>query len=114
MKGGLLSVINENNEIIAWVWTSLLLSVTRDAQDLKMCQRLCQSQSSVEIKELLDGYRQRCGELQVTSPKMVVVNNCCHVRSAIAQVFPDAHVVLDIYHFLAWCASVSLFDFINY
>jgi hypothetical protein len=64
-------------------------------------QRLCQSQSNAEIKEMLEGYRNRCIELKVAFPKMVVVDNCCHVRGAITQPFPDTHVVLDVYHFLA-------------
>jgi hypothetical protein len=63
-------------------------------------QRLCQSQSSAEIREMLEGYRSRCVELEVPFPKMVVVDNCCHVRGAITQPFPDTHVVLDVYHAL--------------
>ncbi|KAH9940973.1 hypothetical protein B0H21DRAFT_697284 [Amylocystis lapponica] len=31
---------------------------------------------------------------------MVVVDNCCHVRSAIVKAFPDIKVVLDVWHFM--------------
>jgi hypothetical protein len=64
-------------------------------------QRLCQSQATAEITELLEGYKQRCLISGVDFPSMVVVDNCCHSRGAIQQPFPDTHVVLDIYHLMA-------------
>jgi len=65
-------------------------------------QRLCQSQATAEIAELLEGYKQCCIIKGVDLPEMVIVDNCCHVRSAIQQPFPDMSVVLDVYHLLAW------------
>ncbi|THH19481.1 hypothetical protein EW146_g1687 [Bondarzewia mesenterica] len=80
MKGGILSIINEKNEILAW--------------------RLCQSQANAEIEEILQGIHRRCIELKVQLPEMVIVDNCCHVRGAVRRALPDVQVALDTYHFL--------------
>ncbi|THH15644.1 hypothetical protein EW146_g4880 [Bondarzewia mesenterica] len=80
MNGGILSVINEKNEILAW--------------------RLCQSQANTEIEEMLQGLKHRYANLEVSLPEMVVVDNCCHVRSAISRILPGACILLDVYHFL--------------
>lgn len=34
---------------------------------------------------------------------MVVVDNCCQVRNAVARSIPSASIVLDVYHFLKRC-----------
>ncbi|TFY51908.1 hypothetical protein EVG20_g10784 [Dentipellis fragilis] len=80
LKGGLLSVVNESNKIISW--------------------RLCQSGAHVEIQELLQGLKRRYIALGKPFPEVFVADNCCHVRNAILKAFPDAVIVLDVYHFL--------------
>ncbi|KAL6305557.1 hypothetical protein BKA93DRAFT_824944 [Sparassis latifolia] len=61
LKGGILSIINEVNEIISW--------------------RFCQSQSTSEIAEVLAGLKRRSELLQVPDPVLAVVDNCCHVHA---------------------------------
>ncbi|KAK6984837.1 hypothetical protein R3P38DRAFT_2575379, partial [Favolaschia claudopus] len=51
MKGGILSVLNEVNQIISW--------------------RFCQSESTKEIVELLEGLKKRFSVMGVDSPEMV-------------------------------------------
>ncbi|TFY51214.1 hypothetical protein EVG20_g11108 [Dentipellis fragilis] len=80
MKGGILSIINELNEIITWCF--------------------CQSQAGTEIRELLARLKERFKVLGVAFPEMAVADNCCHVRSAIQDIFPEIRVLLDIWHFL--------------
>ncbi|KAA1474099.1 hypothetical protein DENSPDRAFT_852057 [Dentipellis sp. KUC8613] len=80
MKGGILSVINELNEIISW--------------------RFCQSEATTEIREQLLGLRKRFEALNVAFPEMAVADNCCHVRSAIKGAFPEIVVLLDVWHFM--------------
>ncbi|CAK5283262.1 unnamed protein product [Mycena citricolor] len=79
-KGGVLSVINEFNEIISW--------------------RFCQSASPAEIFETLEGLRRRCEQLGVDLPEMVTVDNCCQVRSKILESMPGIDICLDTYHFI--------------
>ncbi|KAJ7077700.1 hypothetical protein B0H15DRAFT_954994 [Mycena belliarum] len=80
MKGGILSVLNELNQIISW--------------------RFCQSGSTTEIVELLEGLKTRLDLLGVNQPEMVTVDNCCHVKNQILGVFPHIKVLLDVYHFM--------------
>ncbi|KAJ6533328.1 hypothetical protein DFH09DRAFT_1406865 [Mycena vulgaris] len=68
MKGGILSVLNELNEIVAW--------------------RFCQSASPAEMFEILEGIRKRCEELGVDFPEMIVVDNCCQVKNEIHKALP--------------------------
>ncbi|KAK6969492.1 hypothetical protein R3P38DRAFT_3500892 [Favolaschia claudopus] len=88
MKGGVLSVLNELNQIICW--------------------RFCQSESTREIVELLEGLKRRFALLGVDDPEMVTVDNCCHVRSGILQVFPLIKVLLDVHHLLMRYGAVIL------
>ncbi|GBE83061.1 hypothetical protein SCP_0501070 [Sparassis crispa] len=76
MKGGVLSVINENNEIISWCF--------------------CQTQTAGEMEELLMGLKRWLGILEVSDPDMAIVDNCCQSRSAIVKPFPNIHVGLDM------------------
>ncbi|RDX39514.1 hypothetical protein OH76DRAFT_1324060, partial [Lentinus brumalis] len=78
--GGLQSVMNEKNLIIAW--------------------RLCLTQANAEVQELLEGVSRRLYLLEFAQPEMAVADNCCHVRAAIRKVFPDIAVVLDVWHFI--------------
>ncbi|KAJ7130666.1 hypothetical protein C8R46DRAFT_1236100 [Mycena filopes] len=80
MKGGILSVLNEVNEIVAW--------------------RFCQSASPAELGELLMGLKRRCEELGIPFPVMITVDNCCQVARDILKVFPDIQICLDVYHFM--------------
>ncbi|KAJ7182935.1 hypothetical protein C8R43DRAFT_968527 [Mycena crocata] len=80
MKGGVLSVLNELNDIISW--------------------RFCQSESPSEIFEVLEGIKARCKALGVDLPEIVVVDNCCHVRNKILESMPDIAICLDVYHFM--------------
>ncbi|TFY79755.1 hypothetical protein EWM64_g4258 [Hericium alpestre] len=78
--GGLFSGINEWNEILFW--------------------KLSQTMSNAEIIEALDGLKNRHLVLERPLPEIATADNCCHVRNAILCVFPEIHVVLDVYHFL--------------
>ncbi|KAJ6450330.1 hypothetical protein DFH09DRAFT_1400157 [Mycena vulgaris] len=80
MKGGNLSMLNELNEIVAW--------------------RFCQSASPVEMNEVLLGLKKRCEELGIDLPEMIVVDNCCQVRSEILKALPEIAICLDVYHFM--------------
>ncbi|KAJ7585548.1 hypothetical protein C8J56DRAFT_1087508, partial [Mycena floridula] len=60
------------------------------------------------LKELLEGLKRRFKALGVDLPEMIVVDNCCHVRSGIQDVLPDAKVLLDVYHFLMRYLAVVL------
>ncbi|KAJ7157998.1 hypothetical protein C8R43DRAFT_1180381 [Mycena crocata] len=80
MKGGILSILNENNIIISW--------------------RFCQSGSATEIVELLEGLKARLELLGVPLPEMVTVDNCCTVGNKIRDVLPLIKVLLDVYHFI--------------
>ncbi|GBE84639.1 hypothetical protein SCP_0606180 [Sparassis crispa] len=80
LKGGILSIINEVNEIISW--------------------RFCQSQSTSEIADVLAGLRQHGELLQVPDPMLAVVDNCCHVRKSIKKALPEIDVMLDVWHFV--------------
>jgi hypothetical protein len=51
---------------------------------------------------VLEGIKHRCVELGVPVPEMVVVDNCCQVRSQLTKAMPDIRVVLDVHHFLMW------------
>ncbi|KAJ7601836.1 hypothetical protein DFH06DRAFT_1351920 [Mycena polygramma] len=88
MKGGILSILNERNEIISW--------------------RFCQSGSVNEIVELLEGLKARLDLLGVPHPEAVTVDNCCHVRNQILGVLPLIKILLDVYHFMMRQASPSL------
>lgn len=97
-KGGVLNVLNEVNETLAWVSPSLnVRSVRKLNQDR---QRFCQSCSPTEAQEVLEGIKRRCAELGIPLPEMMVVDNCCQVRGHLTKVMPDMHIVLDVYHFL--------------
>ncbi|KAG2140098.1 hypothetical protein DEU56DRAFT_941924 [Suillus clintonianus] len=76
LKGGIISLMNENGEIVGW--------------------RFCHGQSNAEISELLEGLKTRCEALGVPPPEVFVADNCCHVRSAVDIVFPDATMKLDL------------------
>ncbi|KAL6299496.1 hypothetical protein BKA93DRAFT_829872 [Sparassis latifolia] len=73
LKGGILSALNENGEIIGW--------------------------TGGEISELLHGLKRRNMLLNVSDPSLAVIDNCCHMRSAIMKPFPDIYVMLDVWHF---------------
>ncbi|KAJ6502910.1 hypothetical protein C8R47DRAFT_1251855 [Mycena vitilis] len=88
MKGGILSILNERNEIISW--------------------RFCQSGSVNEIVELLEGLKARLDFLGVPHPEAVTVDNCCHVRNQILGVLPLIKILLDVYHFMMRYGAVIL------
>lgn len=98
MKGGILSTLNESNEILSWV----CFSITPMGCQLKKNheQRYCQTQSAAEIREILTGIAKRCKELEVAVPEMLVVDNCCHVRGNVTQALPHIRVLFDVYHFM--------------
>ncbi|KAI0692731.1 hypothetical protein C8T65DRAFT_745002 [Cerioporus squamosus] len=86
--GGLQSVLNEKGQTMSWGW--------------------CHSLAHAEIEELLDGIRRRLELLDVASPEIAVVDNCCHVKAVIRKVFPDIDVVLDVWHFVMRYAACIL------
>ncbi|KAI0686377.1 hypothetical protein C8T65DRAFT_591216, partial [Cerioporus squamosus] len=63
-------------------------------------QRWCPTQGNIETEEQLEGLRRRLLLLGFAEPEIAVVDNCCHVKSAILKVFPDIAVVLDVWHFI--------------
>ncbi|KAG2744928.1 hypothetical protein P692DRAFT_201683590, partial [Suillus brevipes Sb2] len=79
IKGGILTVLNEGNEIISW--------------------RFCQTRTNTEIAELLLGLKHRHDVLGLPQPKMVVADNCCHIRGAVASAMPETEAKLDVWHF---------------
>ncbi|EGO27694.1 hypothetical protein SERLADRAFT_367262 [Serpula lacrymans var. lacrymans S7.9] len=92
MKGGLLSIINKQNEIVSW--------------------RLCLSQASAKIQETLDGLKLRYKKLGADLPEMIVADHCCHVQAAINVSMPGTQVVLDVFHFImrkggVWSAAAT-------
>ncbi|OBZ71006.1 hypothetical protein A0H81_09132 [Grifola frondosa] len=88
MRGGILSLVNEKNEILGW--------------------RLCQTNANAEIEEMLEGLKRRCSELTADLSEIIIADNYCYVRGAITKVFPDASVVLDVYHLLARYLAVII------
>ncbi|KAJ7635469.1 hypothetical protein DFH06DRAFT_675131 [Mycena polygramma] len=80
MKGGILSMLNELNEIVAW--------------------RFCQSASPVEMYEVLTGLKKRCEELGVPFPQMFVADNCCQIEKEVRRALPDIQICLDVFHFM--------------
>ncbi|KAG2085011.1 uncharacterized protein F5147DRAFT_782255 [Suillus discolor] len=81
IKGGILTVLNEGNEIISW--------------------RFCQTRTNAEIAELLLGLKHRHDVLGLPQPKMMVADNCCHIRGAVASAMPETEAKLDVWHFSA-------------
>lgn len=69
--------VNENGEVVTW--------------------RFTKSTSATEIKDLLEQYRERLVKAGVTL-EMVLVDDCCHVRSLYENVFPGVKIGLDIFH----------------
>jgi hypothetical protein len=53
-KGGILSIINESNEIVAWVSTHL---ASHQVLIASLGQCFCQSQAGAEIAEVLEGIK---------------------------------------------------------
>ncbi|THH00509.1 hypothetical protein EW026_g2025 [Hermanssonia centrifuga] len=88
MKGGILNVINEKNEIIL--------------------HRLCQTQGAIEIEEAFQGLSKRCEILGIPEPEQAVADNCCSVRNAISHALPQTDVSLDVWHFQQRYAVVIL------
>ncbi|KIK32267.1 hypothetical protein CY34DRAFT_101869 [Suillus luteus UH-Slu-Lm8-n1] len=97
LKGGIISLMNENGEIIGWVSPPVLILLSRSPYNN---QQFCHGQSNTEISELLDGLKTRCKELHVPPPEIFIADNCCHVRSAVTVIFPQASMKLDIWHFI--------------
>ncbi|KAL6303302.1 hypothetical protein BKA93DRAFT_818125 [Sparassis latifolia] len=63
-------------------------------------KRFCQSQSTSEIVEALEGLKRRDRLLGVPDPSMAVADNCCFVRAAVKKPMPEISVVLDVWHFM--------------
>lgn len=51
-----------------------------------------------EIGEMLLGLKRRFELLNVDNPWAVVVDNCCHFRNMIVNVFPEVAVLQDVWH----------------
>ncbi|CAA7261854.1 unnamed protein product [Cyclocybe aegerita] len=83
-KGGILSVINERSETLAW------------------------SASPEETRVVLEGIKKRHDVLQVPQPNTVVVDNCCQVRWHVSGGLPGSDVVLDVHHFMSRYGSVLI------
>ncbi|RDB21084.1 hypothetical protein Hypma_011838 [Hypsizygus marmoreus] len=77
-----------------------LRTLSGPSSDEQQKQKFCQSQSPVEITEMMNGLNVRCKLLGVPLAEMVTVDNCCQVRASVHQAMPHAKVMLDVYHFL--------------
>ncbi|KAG2033048.1 hypothetical protein BDR03DRAFT_985296 [Suillus americanus] len=75
LKGGILSVLNEDNQIMSWTCTN------------------------AEITKLLQGLKRRHELLDVPQPKMMVADNCCQVQKAVSAAMPETDSKLDVWHF---------------
>ncbi|KAG1735768.1 hypothetical protein EDB19DRAFT_1830128 [Suillus lakei] len=80
IKGGILTVLNEGNEIISW---------------------FCQTHVNTEITELLLGLKHCHDILDLPQPKMMIANSCCHICGAVASTMPETEAKLDVWHFSA-------------
>ncbi len=101
-KGGITTVLNEETIILAWVRLNIhlrLLKLTGPTTG----QRFCFTQGNWELQELLKGLKHRLELLSISEPEMVISDCCCHVSKAIHEVFPNAVVCLDVWHFLMRC-----------
>lgn len=47
---------------------------------------------------MLQGIKRRCDLLGVPYPVIATVDNCCAVKAALHEVFPDMGVALDVHH----------------
>lgn len=98
MKGGILSILNESNDIITWVTEIISISHRMSAHD--NLERFCQSGSATEMIELIEAFKVRVELLGVPLPEMVTVDNCCTVGNKLREVIPNIKVLLDVYHFI--------------
>ncbi|KAF7796643.1 hypothetical protein EIP86_007825 [Pleurotus ostreatoroseus] len=87
-KGGLVSVINERNEIVAW--------------------RLCRSQANEELQSILEDLAARFQILKAPKTEEVLSDNCCHIAVVVFKAMPEAHLGLDVYHFLTRYTAMIL------
>ncbi|KAJ3474041.1 hypothetical protein NLI96_g12682 [Meripilus lineatus] len=79
-KGGVLSVLNEDSEVVSW--------------------RLCESKAGSEVTELLRRLRHRYELLGVALPSAMVVDDCCTICGPVHAAFPEIKVLLDVFHFI--------------
>lgn len=63
-------------------------------------QRFCQSGSPAEMREMLEGLARRHHLLDILTPVIAVVDNCCTVANFLTAAMPGIQVVLDVFHFL--------------
>ncbi len=47
---------------------------------------------------MLLGFRDRFDLHQVAYPEIVVADNCCSIKNAVLDVFPDTWMGLDVWH----------------
>ncbi|KAI0746420.1 hypothetical protein C8Q80DRAFT_1219861 [Daedaleopsis nitida] len=64
--------------------------------------RFCHTHSNSKVEELLMELKQQFTLLGVAKPKVVIADNCCHVKSPIKRMFPQIAVCLDVWHFMMW------------
>ena len=98
LRGGILSMLNEKGEIVAWV---CLLGNVWCPQTDGFVQRLCQTKANAEMTELLTGVRRRHEALGLPMPEMMVTDNCCQVRRAVQSALPETDCILDVWHSIA-------------
>jgi hypothetical protein len=101
LRGGILSMLNEKGEIVAWVCLPFHPDVVRCPQTDKFIQRLCQTKANAEMTELLTGIRRRHEALGLPMPEMMVTDNCCQVRRAVQSALPETDCILDVWHLIA-------------
>nr|VWP02236.1 Amino acid permease family protein [Ganoderma boninense] len=81
-NGGLHTAVNQKSLIVAY------------ASLYSICLHCCRSYLAFHSV----GLKRRLALLNVDDPWAIVVDNCCHFRNAILQVFSDAVVVQDVWH----------------
>ncbi len=97
-KGGLCNALNKDGDIIGWVSSSSSKISWSQSIHATIMQRYCYTKSNAELKEMLLGFRDRFDLHQVAYPEIVVADNCCYIKNAVLDVFPDTWMGLDVWH----------------
>ena len=101
LRGGILSMLNEKGEIVAWVHLTCCLDNVWCPQTDEFVQWLCQTKANAEMTELLTVIRRHHEVLGLPMPEMMVTNNCCQVRHAVQSALPETDCILNVWHFIA-------------
>ena len=100
-RGGIETVLNDDNQIISWVSThlSLRLPLTHKPS-LYSSKSFLDDQANSSVERIIQGLARRFALLGIDAPEMAIADNCCHVKNALVKVFPRIRVCLDVWHFM--------------